>query len=432
MGDEMKTSTGGIHPGKPVIWPSNVKRPNVQSTPEESAGSTKATGKTDKPEGGRPERAGEGASSKPAITPEEAKQAKIAAKIIERGQKTRQQYSKADISELLKSQDIPDNELNQKLAVLMLRHDVPVTKLNMAKLATMMGADATQSMQEASIILLLKGVDSPVAAKILSRFLSENPQLASQLLSLKGNISDLLASLSMGKEVMSSKLLVQLSGVLAQFLNEIEAVPGNYKFSGKGTMGRAELSGDLRALKALMEGLPKENMPDTAEGQMIDANISSTSSRLDQMVQGLTSQAMLSKQSTNGDINYVYYQIPNAMAKPATTVDLVIKRSDSEGGKKIDPEDTEIIMSFDTLNMGRIMVKLSVKGKNVAFIFNTQNDAIKSLIADNTKTLAVALKDKDYSATQVQVKVNPSMCAIKPFLVDFLGVKDLMAVDLEA
>ena len=236
----------------------------------------------------------------------------------------------------------------------------------------------------------------------------------------------------MGKGIMDNKMISQISAVLAQFMNELDNLPGRYRFSGKGNMGRAELSSDLRALKALMDGLPKDNLPDTAEGQIIGSNISSTSNRLDQIVQGLTSQALLSRQSPQGDVNYIYYQIPNAMAKPFSTVDLIIKRSDSEGGKKIDPENTEIIMSFDTINMGRLMVKLAIKGKNVSFIFNTQNEDIRSLISENTKTLASALKDKDYQATQMQVKVNPSLVAIKPFLIDFLGVKDLMAVDLEA
>jgi hypothetical protein len=131
-------------------------------------------------------------------------------------------------------------------------------------------------------------------------------------------------------------------------------------------------------------------------------------------------------------MNYSYYQIPNALVKPATTVDLIIKRSDKEGGKKIDPADTQIIMSLDTQNMGRVAIKMTIKGKNVDFLFNTQNDEVKSFIAGNAKELAGAVSKKDFSAPKIQVNVNPSMCAIKPFLIPFLGIEDLMKIDVSA
>lgn len=232
---------------------------------------------------------------------------------------------------------------------------------------------------------------------------------------------------------MSPQLISQLAGVLAQFNEEMDGLPSKYKFSGKGSAGRADLSSNVRALKALLDGIPeKKNLPDSAEGQIIESTLNATSNRLDQVEQNLVAQAMLSKQSSRPDVNYSYYQIPNAQVKPPTTVDMIIKRSEKEGGKKIDPNDTTIIMSFETLNMGRIAVKMTVKDKNIEFLFNTNNDEIKSLVASNSKDLAKALSDKDFNASKMQVTVNPSMCAIKPFLIPFLGIEDLMKIDVDA
>ena len=70
--------------------------------------------------------------------------------------------------------------------------------------------------------------------------------------------------------------------------------------------------------------------------------------------------------------------------------------------------------------------------KKVEFIFNTQNDDVKAIISGNSKDLASALSAKDYSAAKIQVNVNPSMCAIKPFLIPFLGIEDLMKIDVKA
>jgi hypothetical protein len=52
------------------------------------------------------------------------------------------------------------------------------------------------------------------------------------------------------------------------------------------------------------------------------------------------------------------------------------------------------------------------------------------MIAGNSKELANALSQKDFNATKMQVNVNPSMCAIKPFLIPFLGIEDLMKIDV--
>jgi hypothetical protein len=417
MGDNMNTSAGGLHPGRPVIWPTGKSAQTAQ-TPQSTSSVPAQSAQS---------------AAKTAPTPQEIAQAQAAAKAIQQQSSSSRQFTQADLKALLIQQNIPETEANEKMATVMLRYGLEVSKANVSKLNTMTGTDQSQTMQEASILLLMKGIDSPAAAKTLSKFLSENPQLASQIMSLKGNISDLLAALNLGKDIMSQQMIGKLSAVLSQFVDTLDNLPGKYKFSGDGSEGRAELLNDLRALKSLLDGMPeKQNLPDSAEGQIIDSNIKSTSNRLDQMIQGLISQALLSKQSQRPEVNYSYYQIPNPMVKPMTTVDLIVKRSDSEGGKKIDPKDTEIIMSFDTENMGRIAIKMSIDDKKVDIIFNTQTDAAKSLVANNTKDLATALLAKDFTATKMQVNVNPSMCTIKPFLIPFLGIEDLMKVDVSA
>jgi len=411
----MATSGGGLHPGRPVIWPTSKATP-TSGAPTETAGAQTPAQQ----------------AAKLTATPQEIAQAKAAAKLLQQGAVSRQ-FSQADLRALLLSQNIPTNETNEKLATLMLRYGVEVSSANFAKLNAMMGSNPSQTTAEASILLLMKGIESPAAAKTLSKFLSENPQLASQLSALKGNIQDLLSALSMGKGIMSGQMLSQLAAVLAQFSDEIDNVPGKYKFSGKGSMGRAELAGDLRALKSLLDGVPgKQNLPDSAEGQLIESNINATSNKLDQMIQSVISQAMLSKQSAKGDVNYSYYQIPNAMVTPNNTVELIVKRSDTGGGKSIDPKDTQIIMSFDTNNLGKVAIKMIIKDKKVEFLFNTMNEDIKSVFASRSQELAKAVSEKDFIPSKVQVNVNPSMCSIKPFLIPFLGIEDLMKIDISA
>lgn len=410
MGEDITTGGPSFSKEARPVWPTGKGKP-VAPTPEAAKG---------------PQSAEKAAAAAQAAEVKAAIEA-MAAKEIAR------KFSPSDLSALLLSQNIPDTEANQRIATFMLRYGVEASKANINKLIAMVGGDLSQSTLEAALLLLMRGVETPAAVKTLSKFLSENPQLASQLSSLSGNVSDLIAALSMGKGKINDQLLAKITAVLSQFTEELENVPGKYKFSGKGSMGRAELASNLRALKSLLEGMPeRENLPNTPQGQVIDSTINAATERLDQMIQNITSQALLSSKSNKGEDNFVYYQIPNAMTKPLTTVDLIIKRSDSEGGKKIDPKDTQLIMSLDTINLGRIAVKMIVKDKNVSFLFNTQNDDIKSLIMGNTQELAASLAQKDYSATKFDIHVNPPMCTIDPSLMSLRGTEDLMWIDVRA
>ena len=410
MGEDITTGGTGLSREARPVWPTGKGKPTAP-TPEAAKG---------------PQAAEKAASAAQAAEVKAAIQAAAAKEIARK-------FTPKDLSALLLSQEIPDTEANQRIATFMLRYGVEASKANINKLIAMVGGDLNQSTLEAALLLLMRGIDAPAAVKTLSRFLSENPQMASQLSSLGGNISDLIAALSMGKGKINDQLLAKITAVLSQFNEELENVPGRYKFSGKGTMGRAELASNLRALKALLEGVPeRENLPNTPQGQIIDSTMNAASERLEQMIQNITSQALLSNRSTKGEDNFVYYQIPNAMTKPYTTVDLIIKRSDSEGGKKIDPKDTQVIMSFETINLGRIAVKMIIKDKNVSFLFNTQNDEVKSVIALNTSDLAASLAQKDYSATKFDIHVNPPMCTIDPSLMSLRGTEDLMWIDVRA
>lgn len=114
MGEEMSTSAGSLHPGRPVIWPTG-KPTSTSSTPQASAGAQSAA-----------------QASKVAPTAQEIAQAQAAAQVLERGQVARQ-FSKADLAQLLLQQNIPDTEANEKLATVMLRYGVEVSKSNFAK-----------------------------------------------------------------------------------------------------------------------------------------------------------------------------------------------------------------------------------------------------------------------------------------------------------
>jgi len=410
MSNEMTTSGGSLHPGRPVIWPTGKKTP-TPITPQPSQVKEAISSKE---------------AQQAAQTAKEAAQAQVQAK-----QQVTKEVTVKDLKELLVKQQVEANDFNVKLATLMLRYGMEVSKETFAKVINMLsGTDKSVSSQEAAILLLMKGIESPEAAKTLATFLRENPQLANQMLNLSANMADLKEALNMSRGVLPNEILEALSALLAQFDENITGLPKKFRFSGDNTTGRRELINDMRALKALLTSVQESaSLPDTAEGQIVQSNMMSVMESLDKAIANVLSQSFLSKQTGNTEVNYSYYQIPNSMAKTPQTIEIVIKRDEKSGGKSIDPKDTQIFMSLDTENLGKIAISMIIKNKQVEFIFNTQRNDAKELIAKGSKDLASALSEQDFEATKVQVNVNPSMCAIKPFLIPFLGVEGLMCVD---
>ncbi|MEK7376974.1 MAG: flagellar hook-length control protein FliK, partial [Candidatus Margulisiibacteriota bacterium] len=148
----------------------------------------------------------------------------------------------------------------------------------------------------------------------------------------------------------------------------------------------------------------------------------------------LVSQTLLSQKGAKGNLgqeSYLYYQVPNSLVKPPSTVDIIIKQ---EQGKKntIDPKNTQLVIGLETESLGKMVVSMTVKDKNLKFIFNTEFEDVKKLVEDESKTLKKALNDKDYKVENLIVKLSPSMTMIKSYLLPLLGLEHLFRIDTEA
>lgn len=68
--------------------------------------------------------------------------------------------------------------------------------------------------------------------------------------------------------------------------------------------------------------------------------------------------------------------------------------------------------------------------KNVKVLFNTERKDTEKLIEENNKIFKKELNDKNFNVESFQVKTNPSMCSVKPYLIPLLGLNRLLRIDL--
>jgi hypothetical protein len=418
MADNFATAGGSIHPGKPIIWPSGKAK-----TSSETAATTET-------------------SSKQPVAQTEANTTSAASLVSAQRSTVARQLTVNDIRTHLLSLQLPDTEANVKLASLMLKFGIELSKENFGRAISLLeGSDKAVNTQEAALVLILKGVDAPKEAlRALANQFSENPAMSTQLVSAKESFASLSSAIAANPTLLSPAVLNSVSALIGQFMNMIDDLPKKYKFTSEGmpSIDREDLINDVRSMKSLLEGLQQKAMEkggaSNIEAESFSSSIMSTINKMNGLLDNLVSQALLSQKSGKenlGQENYIYYQVPNSLVKPPSTVDIIIKQ---EQGKKntIDPKNTQIVIGLETETLGKMVVSLTIKEKNLKFIFNTEFEGTRQLVEEESKTLKKALNDKDYNVENLMVKLNPSMAMIKPYLLPLLGLEHLFRIDTEA
>lgn len=381
-------------------------------------------------------RPGQTAPSAPSVPtaptpPTPPPQAKPAAPTIARA------LTVADIRSHLISIGVEPSDFNTRLSSAMVRRGVELSSENFKAINQMLqGTNKSQAMQEAAMLLIQKGINDPQAVKVLGEYFSQNPGLAAQLNGLQEGLGNLVSALAMGKSLLTPQFVSQLSALLASFDDSFRNILE--KFSGAKGLHRPDFIVDVRALKALLQGV-QEKAPQagTPEAEALSSALMQFQGKLDSVMQNLLAQAILSNTGRE-NVNYQYHQIPNALTKPPRDFEIVIKREGEGKQSEVDPRNTQVVMSLETENMGKIVISCYVKDKKVyvVFVFSEKTDGQKGreLIAREFGDLQQRLANRAYMVTGYQVKVDPAMCSIKPYLIPMLAKLDevMKKIDLEA
>ncbi|OGC12311.1 hypothetical protein A3K48_07660 [candidate division WOR-1 bacterium RIFOXYA12_FULL_52_29] len=421
---------GGVHPGKPIIWPTGKPTSSSSTSSTQSNAAQNAANQTAPVKPGQVAPAQQAAAT---ASPAAAAPAKTAASIS-------RNLTIEDVRSHLLSLQIEPSDFNSKLASMMLRNGLELSRGNFVKILNMMqGTNKSDAMQQAATMLVMKGVDSPEAVKVLGQYLAENPSMASQISGLQSGIGNLASALASGKGLLNSTLVAQLTAMLGQFDDMFQTISD--QFATKGTsLDRSSLLTDAKALKALLNGVKEKAGGEKArgaQGEILASAVKEFTSKLDRMMQNVVAQSILS-QSGRTEVNYHYQQIPNTMVNPPKDFEIVIKR-DGEGKKaKIDPRNTQVVMAFETDGLGKMVISMIVKDNKiyVVFVFAEKDygDNGRALIAQEFGEFQKKLSDKNFLITGYQVKVDKAMCNTKAYLIPLLPSIEnaLKRIDIEA
>ncbi|MFH1617326.1 MAG: hypothetical protein ABIB65_01980 [Candidatus Margulisiibacteriota bacterium] len=421
----------GIHPGQPIIWPSGKGSPQSQSVSQAQVAQTSggvrgSAGAAVGPSGVTGTTVtGPGAPASPAQT----------APAIARA------LTEADLKNHLVKIQIPDTTANVKLASIMLKYGMELSRGNFVNVLTMLeGTDKSMSTQEAAVLLSMKNIDSPKALDVLSNFIAQNPQLSAQLANVQQAMANLGTALGISQGLMDANLVGQLGALLTQFDSMVQDLGRKSQFTGDNSLGFKDLMNSLRGMKAILEGAQGQvKSGDSAESQMLQSSLMQTLRQLSSAMDNMIAQAILSQKGKSEEVNYLYEQIPNLSEGSKRDLEIVIKRdSNKESKDLVDRENTNVIISLGTENLGKMVCNIIIKGKRVylVFVFDSKDygDDARAIISKEFAALQKKMTEKNFVVSGYQVKVDPAMCSIKPYLIPLLPrlEEQLKKIDLEA
>jgi len=145
-------------------------------------------------------------------------------------------------------------------------------------------------------------------------------------------------------------------------------------------------------------------------------------------------QAILSRPSEREDSamseKFSYWQIPNSLATPPQTFELLVQRDRKDKNRTINPRKTKLILKATTESLGEVAIELEIDSNNLDYKFNTKEEEIRKLIQENMDGFLKKMESLHYKTKSVRViKRNLD---VKKFLIPTLDLNNLTRVQAEA
>lgn len=344
-----------------------------------------------------------------------------------------------DIVNQLLQLGIRSSQDNRALAMKMLLLGLELSKENFEQINGLLrGLKRTAFTEQAAIIAVNKGLNSKAAVQQVANFLENNPQLSQQLSQIL-NQTAVLQSALQGQTLLSPTLTTQLVGIMASLEGAIVALPDNLKRElkdGRGLLQRATLLTNMRAVKSLLGGVA-EQIETRGSGVKADGLLGALNKLAGQakdVAENLVVQSILSRPSEREDSamseKFSYWQIPNSLATPPQTFELLIQRDRKNKNKTINSRKTKVILKAETQALGELAIEVEVDNNDLEFKFNTKEEEIRKLVQENVEGLLKKMEALHYKTKSVRViKRNLD---VKKYLIPTLDLNNLTRVQAEA
>lgn len=317
------------------------------------------------------------------------------------------------IDQLLSLNLVPTPDNKEKL-LSMLQYGIEASKDQFSKLDELVNAQpkSGKSTIESAVISLSKGLSEiPDTVKMIFQYLTGEASFATGLTQMRDQIKTLMSILQNNHEFLEPSLLAGFASVLGGVDDDFQKRLKQFtKGNASAIASREELANGLATLSGFIEGLIQkkgEAENPTAKLQLFLEKLQGFNRELKGLIDQVMAQAILSKDPDRMHSFYndrfFYWQIPNPN-DPNNTIELLIKK---DADKTINPNKTQVILNFETQDLGALGVKVDIVDDKVWYVFHTEDAEVRRHISGLSVDLKARMAGLNYTLVGVQSVSQP-------------------------
>lgn len=341
-----------------------------------------------------------------------------------------------DISKALLQLQKPVTPQNKQILTTMLLYGIETSSEAFDMIETTYKSKGKGNTIEGAVVSYSKGLGvNTKSVDLISQFLSQGVPFSEALAKASQSMEAFRSFLAGTKGGGDSALIAGISGFLGEFLDEFKVLKkrlAQSDFKGIATT-EGELARDLTYLQQFLAGLNTvlSGKSDSLSLE-IQQKMMAVKEQAGALQDALATHMILTTNPENRQVAtdfYHYFQVPNPMAAGASDMDVLISK-DPENKKRVNPENTKIVITCETTELGVLTISVEVNQKKVATTIYSSQQITQQFVVDTTPEFKTALEELDFEVTGV--RVLKQVLNIQKLLLPTVDLGEITRVSTEA
>ncbi len=338
---------------------------------------------------------------------------------------------------LFKLQKAPNAENKQVLAS-MIQHGIAATAQAMDDIETLMKGQKDGNVLESAVVSYSKGLKNSKTVNLLSSFFANDIQMSDRFSKLQQSLSQFSNFLSAHQGLMDSGLHTGVASIIQQLSEDLKRLTKKSDTAELPFLNRGQSLKDLKAFSDFLGGLDyrlSKSKSNLADVSAFRSGLAQLKRAVGSSIDALASQLVLSKNSEFlsqlSDI-FAFWQVPNPMAAARKSIDVLMKKKKHSKETVIDPENTRIVLRFETPELGEVAVIIDLDKNKMSYVFETSSGETKQFVTEMSADLKDRMDTLNYDLVSLKTVVKEQKIDLKEYLLPTFDLDKLHRIITEA
>jgi hypothetical protein len=314
---------------------------------------------------------------------------------------------KQDLRQRLLQMTKPPTLENMQKIMTLLKHGIPASEQAFSMIEQFTKGKEKGNKLEASAVAIGRGLEgNSKAVDLISNFLSQNVQLSKVMDGFAMQLAKFRSSFGNFNNLLDPALISGIAGFLDDFLDEMGKLKKHSKDLDLKSLfsKQSGLIQDLKYLQEFLRGVNSQVNVEDILSKEFNKMVNKTITDSKELHNALLTQLVLSKTPENMQLAkefYNYWMVPNPMANALNDIELMISK-DTVNKKKINPDNTTIVIKCETNELGMLTIIIELKGKKMAYKVYSEKVLTQKFVLDYSPDLKTSMEKLSYEVTSVR------------------------------